>query len=116
MIPVDRNNPRSIVQLLKDVKDRLKDGRVIAIFPEGTRSRGKKLLKFQTGAKVLAEKLNLKVQPVVLINTGHIVNSKDFAVRKGDIKVIALDMVDTSNEDWLEQTRLKMQECLDKNS
>ncbi|ASM39884.1 lysophospholipid acyltransferase family protein [Campylobacter sputorum] len=115
MIPIDRKNPRSIVQLLKDVKDRLDDERVIAIFPEGTRGRGQKLLKFQTGAKVLTQKLNLKVQPVVLVNTRKILDSKDFTLSKGVIKVIALDMIDTSDENWLEKTRIKMQECLDKN-
>lgn len=115
MIPIDRKNPRSIVGLLKDVKDRLNDGRIIAIFPEGTRSRGDKLLKFQTGAKVLTKKLSLSVQPVVLVNTRKIMDSQGFKLSKGTIKVIALDKVDTSDENWLEKTRVKMQECLDKN-
>ena len=47
MISLDRANPRSIVSLIKDAKDRLANNRVIAIFPEGTRGRGEKMLKFQ---------------------------------------------------------------------
>ena len=56
MIEVDRKNSRSIVSLIKDVKDRLNSDRVIAIFPEGTRGRGEKILKFQDGAKVFKSK------------------------------------------------------------
>lgn len=116
MIPIDRKNPRSIVKLLIDAKDRLLNGRVIAIFPEGTRSRGEKLLKFQTGAKVITQKLDLKVQPIVLVDTAKILDSKKFMLNiKRSIKVIALDLIDTSDEKWLEKTREKMQECLDKN-
>lgn len=116
MIPVDRKNPREIVKLLKEVKDRVENGRVVAIFPEGTRGRGEKLLKFQTGAKVLTEKLKLKVQPVVLINTKKVLDSKNLILNKGTVKIMPLDIIDTTNENWFEQVRSQMQECLDKNS
>lgn len=111
MIPIDRQSPRAIVNLIKEAKDRIKDDRVIAIFPEGTRARGDKLLKFQSGAKVLAEKLNLKVQPVVIINSG-ILDVKKFSFKNGTIKIIYLDQIDTSNENWLEDTRNAMQNTI----
>jgi len=51
MIIIDREDKKSLVKLIKDAKDRLSKGRVIAIFPEGTRGNGKKLLKFKAGAQ-----------------------------------------------------------------
>ncbi|AQW87639.1 1-acylglycerol-3-phosphate O-acyltransferase [Campylobacter pinnipediorum subsp. caledonicus] len=114
MIPVDRESPRAIINLLKEVKDRLKDDRVIAIFPEGTRAKGNKLLKFQNGAKVLAEKLNLKIQPVVVVGS-DILDVKNFTFKNGIIKIVYMDLVDTTKPDWYEDTRRKMQEILDQN-
>ncbi|MGG7073360.1 lysophospholipid acyltransferase family protein [Campylobacter sp. 9BO] len=112
MLPVDRSNPRAIVNLLKEAKDRIKKDRVIAIFPEGTRAKGDKLLKFQSGAKVIADKLDLRVQPVVIVGS-DIMDAKKFSFKNGKIKVIYLDQIDRSDESWLENTRSKMQAVLD---
>ena len=37
------------------------------MFPEGTRSDGKSMLSFKPGAKMVANKYNLKVQPISFI-------------------------------------------------
>lgn len=113
MISVDRKNPRDLVRIINESKDRIADGRVLAMFPEGTRSQNGDMLKFQSGAKIIASKLNLKVQPIVLIGTGNIINSKEFKVRKGVVKIVCLDLVDTSNINWLEYTRDLMQKTIE---
>ncbi|MGP1484623.1 MAG: lysophospholipid acyltransferase family protein [Campylobacter sp.] len=113
MIAVERENKHSLVKLVKDAQDRTQNGRVLAIFPEGTRSSGNKLLPFKGGAKIIASKLNLKVQPVVIIGS-NVLNSKKFSFKNGDIKVVCLDLVDTNDEKWLENTREKMQSIIDK--
>ena len=46
MVSVDRNDRRSMIKMLKSAKKKLDEDRVIAIFPEGTRGDGLKLLKF----------------------------------------------------------------------
>lgn len=112
MIPLQRGDAKAVVKMLKEAKERIEEGRVIAIFPEGTRMDGIKLGKFKNGAKLLAQKLNLKVQPVLLVGT-NIMDTKNFNFAKGRVKVIFLEQVDTSNENWLEITRNKMQERLD---
>lgn len=113
MIAVDRKNPRSIVKLIKDAKDRVENGRVLAIFPEGTRGRGDKLLKFHTGAKVLAEKLNLKVQPIVLKDTLYNLDVKKVEVRSSDIKITCLPLCDLSDPEWFVKARKDMQKAYD---
>lgn len=116
MIEVDRKNSRSIVSLIKDVKDRLSSGRVIAIFPEGTRGRGEKMLKFQDGAKVLSQKLKLKIQPIVLKDTLYNFDVKEVKIRSGKIKVNCLEMIDLSkpqDENWYKNLREVMQKTYD---
>ena len=112
MIAVERENKQSLIKLLSDAKDRVANGRVLAIFPEGTRSATGKLLPFKGGAKILAEKLNLKVQPIVIVGS-EILDAKNFSFKGGEIKIVCLDLVDTAKADWLDATREKMQAVLD---
>ncbi|NOX15253.1 MAG: 1-acyl-sn-glycerol-3-phosphate acyltransferase [Epsilonproteobacteria bacterium] len=114
MIIIDRKDRRSLVKMFKQAKERISEGRVIAIFPEGTRGRGTKLLKFQSGAKFLAKKLDLLVQPVVVANSKYILDSQNFKAHSGNIIVKYLDLVDPKNdENWYENTRKNMQKTLD---
>ncbi|QDF27854.1 lysophospholipid acyltransferase family protein [Halarcobacter anaerophilus] len=104
MISVDREDKAGIIALLKDCKDRLSKGRPIAMFPEGTRSTGKKMLKFKPGAKMIANKFNLKVQPAIIINTKNILDSKSLKQTPGRVKVIYLDPVQADKKsDWFEK-------------
>ena len=114
MIAVERENKHSLIKLLSEAKDRVENGRVLAIFPEGTRSQTNKLLPFKGGAKLLVEKLNLKVQPIVMVGSDAM-KVKEFSFKKADIKLFCLDLVDTSKENWLEATRESMQKVLDEN-
>ena len=115
MISIDRENKAGIINLLKEAKDRLDKGRPIAMFPEGTRSDGKSMLSFNPGAKMVANKYNLKVQPVVLFNTRNIVDSKKLLANPGVVKVVYLEPVQADkNTDWFEQTEQKMKEVFNK--
>ncbi|WP_086236637.1 lysophospholipid acyltransferase family protein [Campylobacter porcelli] len=115
MIPIDRKDPRSLPKIIKLAKDRISEGRVIAIFPEGTRGNGDKILKFKSGANMIANKLNLVVQPVLIIGSRKIIDSKSISVNSGTLKIIYMDIVDTSDKNWLENTRVKMQNLLEQN-
>ena len=93
MILVERESKKSLVKLLKDCKDRLNKGRPIGIFPEGTRSDGKKLLKFKAGARIIAEKYDLIVQPVMIIGTRKILDSQNLRQESGVVKIKYLPSV-----------------------
>ncbi len=115
MISIDRENKAGIINLLKEAKDRLDKGRPIAMFPEGTRSDGKSMLDFKPGAKMVANKYNLKVQPVILFNTRNIVDSKKLLANPGVVKVVYLEPIQADkNTDWFEQTEQKMKEVFNK--
>lgn len=114
-IAVERESKQALIKLLKDAKNRLDDGRVITIFPEGTRSSGKKMLPFKAGAKMLANKYSLRVQPLVLINTAHAYNSKTKHYNPGRITAIYMDAftVDKSDKEWYVKLENSMQKVYD---
>ena len=114
-IPIERQSKTSLLRLLKNAKDRLNKGRVITMFPEGTRSKNGKMLPFKNGAKVVADKYKLKVQPIVLMQTAKYYNIKKFFYSPGTIDVIYMDsfIADKSDENWLQDLRIKMQKVYD---
>ncbi|QKF80868.1 lysophospholipid acyltransferase family protein [Halarcobacter ebronensis] len=104
MISVDREDKAGIISLLKDCKDRLDKGRPIALFPEGTRSDGTNMLEFKPGAKMIANKFGLKVQPAIILNTRTILDSKSLKQKPGIVKVIYLEPVQADKKvDWFEK-------------
>ncbi len=117
-IPVERENKKSLLKLLKDAKDRLDKGKTIAIFPEGTRSRSQKMLPFKNGAKIIADKYKLRVQPVVLIGTAECYDIKTFSYTPRTMRAVFLDsfIADEKNENWLKELRVKMQQVYDEES
>lgn len=115
MISIDRENKAGIMHLFKEVKDRLEKKRPIAMFPEGTRSDGTKMLKFKAGAKMVGNKFKLKVQPVVMLNTRNIVDSKKLTAAPGTVKIIYLDSIQADKStSWFEDTEEKMNEVFEK--
>jgi 1-acyl-sn-glycerol-3-phosphate acyltransferase len=115
MISIDRENKAGIITLLKETKDRLDRGRPIAMFPEGTRSDGKSMISFKPGAKMVANKYNLKVQPIVLFNTRNIVDSKKLLATPGVVKVVYLEPIQASKDtNWFEEVEIKMNEAFNK--
>jgi len=114
-IPIERKSKTSLIKLLKNAKDRLNKGRVITMFPEGTRSRDGRMLPFKSGAKVVADKFQLRVQPVVLIKTAECYDIKRFYYVPKTIKVVFLDsfIADKDDPNWLQELRVKMQAIYD---
>ena len=114
-IAVERESKTSLIKLLKDAKRVVDAGRVMTMFPEGTRSSKGKMLPFKVGAKIVADKYKFVVQPVVLMQTAKYYNIKNFYYKPGKIKVIYLDsfVADKSNPDWLKDLRIKMQKVYD---
>ena len=113
MIAIDRKDKRSIIKMLRVGKERVEEGRVIAMFPEGTRGSGNELLKFQSGAKIMAEKLNMIVQPALIVGARHVFDSKNLDAHSGVVRVIYLDSIDPKeDEHWFEKMYETMNERL----
>ncbi|MDD3342452.1 MAG: lysophospholipid acyltransferase family protein [Sulfurospirillaceae bacterium] len=113
MIAIDRKDKRSVIKMLKLSKERIEEGRVIAMFPEGTRGDGKSLLQFQSGAKILAEKLDMIVQPAIILGARHVFDSKNIVAHSGDVRIVYLDPINPKeDEHWYEKMHDAMKERL----
>ncbi|MDX9966457.1 MAG: lysophospholipid acyltransferase family protein [Sulfuricurvum sp.] len=114
-IALERESKTALVKLIKECKDRLDHGRVITIFPEGTRTETGKMKPFKAGAKIVADKYALKVQPVVLIATAWHFSNKRKDFRPGSVTAIYMDSFVADKEDpqWLDRLREQMQKVYD---
>ncbi len=114
-IPLERESKTALVNLVKDCKDRLDDGRIITIFPEGTRTETGKMKPFKKGAKVVADKFGLKVQPVVLMATASYFSNKKKIFVPGKVTAIFLEsfMADKEDPEWLNNLHITMQKVYD---
>lgn len=114
MLLIDREDKRGLISLLKKAQEKKQDNRILAIFPEGTRSRGEKMLKFKPGAKVIAEKLQVKVQPIVLLNTKEVFDTQSLSLTSKTAKAIYLDsFLPEKGSDWYDKLREHMQNVYD---
>ena len=112
-IRLDREDRKALVHLLKEAKEKSAH-KTIAIFPEGTRARGEKLLPFKPGAKIIADKLGLRVQPVAIVCARKRFDSKKLELYPGTIEVIYMESFDADpKSDWLGELRAKMQRTID---
>ena len=69
-IPLDRNDLRQGLQVIKQVAEEVKKGRNYLIFAEGTRSRkGNQLLDFKGGSFKSDVKAQCPIVPVALIDS-----------------------------------------------
>ncbi len=114
-IAVERESKTALVKMIKDAKERIDAGRTITIFPEGTRSESGVMKPFKAGAKMVADKYALKVQPVVLIATSSYFSNKRKDFRPGRATAIFMEpfIADKSNPDWLKNIQKNMQKVYD---
>ncbi|MCE3046693.1 lysophospholipid acyltransferase family protein [Helicobacter kayseriensis] len=117
MILIDREDRASLIYIFKEAKTALSQGRPLVIFPEGTRCKDEsQFLPFKNGAKMIAEKLKLRVQPIVLVNSSRIYNSSPMESRGSKARIVALKSFIPSEvgEDWYERLEVQMQEVYHK--
>ena len=74
--PVNRGTPDRAA--LKYAIDLMKHGEIVAVFPEGTRSKTGELGQFQPGAALLATKADVPAIPAVLVGTNLMFGNGEF--------------------------------------
>ena len=113
-IAIDRKSGRKAVeQIVEQGKQRLKTGKWIVVFPEGTRVAPGQRKKFGVGGAVLAERTGF---PVVLVahNAGDFWRRRSLIKRPGVIKVVVGPIIDPKDktpgeikeiaEQWINET------------
>jgi 1-acyl-sn-glycerol-3-phosphate acyltransferase len=116
MISLDRGNKAGLIKLIKDVKEsREAHHRPVAIFPEGTRTDKQPLLPFKQGTKIIAEKLELRVQPIVITGSKWLLNEHIRTGHSGTVKYAFLPSISVNRDDknWFDTLRIDMQKVID---
>jgi len=115
MISLDRGNKAGLRKLIKDVEESKEVlHRPVAIFPEGTRTDTQPLLNFKQGANIIAKKLELRVQPIVITGSKWVLNEHIRAGHSGTVKYTFLPSIDvkSDNKVWFETLKNDMQEVI----
>ncbi len=116
MIEVDRENKTGLTKLIKDVKEtKEKYKRVVAIFPEGTRTDKQELLPFKGGTRIIANKLELSIQPIVITNSKKLLNEHNKTAHSATVHIHYLDtfQVDKNDKEWYKNLQIAMQSVID---
>ncbi|MBR1605621.1 MAG: 1-acyl-sn-glycerol-3-phosphate acyltransferase [Alphaproteobacteria bacterium] len=91
MVAVDRSAGGAAMKgMLRNVKQRIAEGRSVIIFPEGTRMKAGTCGEYKPGLVFLAQNLDVPVVPVAL-NTGLVWAKKSFLRRRGKVIIEFLE-------------------------
>lgn len=82
-LSIDRTNRRQAIKDLEEAKKVMKQGVIVWIAPEGTRSRDGKLLPFKKGGFRLAIETGATIVPLVFRGNQHLVEYRTFKVSTG---------------------------------
>jgi len=115
MIEVDRENKSGLIKLLRDAKDTKDNKRIIAIFPEGTRTDKQKLLNFKGGTRIISNKLGLSIQPIIITNSKWLLNEHNKTAHSATVHITYLEtfQVDSEDKEWYSKLQEKMQKKID---
>jgi len=85
-------------QSIEKVKEKMKDGYSVLIFPEGTRSTTGNILRFHKGAFLLAEELQADIIPIVLHGADYCLPKNDFYYRESTLTLKVLPRIKPTDD------------------
>ena len=89
-----KNNLGDVSKMYDEFEELLNNNRNIVIFPEGTRSDGKKLGKFKKGAFRLAMKTNKPIIPIIIDGSAKILPKGDPCFKTTSPTTVNVTMLD----------------------
>ena len=90
---IARADSGSAIRALKTAAEEIRNGKTLAIFPEGTRGREDRLAPFKKGAFLLAKKAQVPIIPIGIVGSRAIVPRDSVLPRSGSVRVIAGDPI-----------------------
>ncbi|MGH7338078.1 MAG: 1-acylglycerol-3-phosphate O-acyltransferase, partial [Myxococcota bacterium] len=99
---IDRADSKKAIEALGPALEALRQGRSIAIAPEGTRQKTPKLGKFKKGAFHLAMQAGVPIVPVVFRNVLDALPKDGIVIHPATVEAVVLPPIDTSG--WTRAT------------
>ncbi len=108
-IRIDRQSRKKATEGIKKALNLILNGRSIAIFPEGTRSRDGQIKQFKKGGVLVATNAQIPIIPVTINGTFQIMKPKKLLIHPSKVKLIIHPRIKTEG-----LSRLEMKELSDK--
>jgi 1-acyl-sn-glycerol-3-phosphate acyltransferase len=96
-IEIDRQNREKALQSLDEAALRIREGKSVMTFPEGTRSRNGEIKPFKQGTFHLAIKSGVSIVPVSIIGSGQIMPKRSLKISSGKVKLVIDKPIDVKN-------------------
>ncbi len=93
-IPIDRGHRGKAMRSLEVAAERVRGGKSVLMFAEGTRSRDGSLLPFKRGAFHLALRANVPVVPIAVSGSGAMLPAGTLRLSPGPVRVSIAPPVD----------------------
>lgn len=94
--PIDRRDSRRTAKSVRAVIDGVRQGRSLAVFPEGTRTPDGRLQEFKPGAFKIAIKAGVPIVPVAIRGTFELLPKTSLAPIPGSVDVFICEPIDTA--------------------
>jgi len=95
-IEIDRQNHEKALQSLELAALRIRQGKSVMTFPEGTRSRDGEIKTFKQGTFYLAIQSGAPIIPISIIGSGMIMPRRSLKIKPGKIRLVIGKPIDVS--------------------
>jgi len=95
-IEIDRQNHEKAMQSLDEAAQKIREGKSVVTFPEGTRSKDGTVRPFKQGMFHLAIKAGVPIVPISIIGAHAIMPKRSLAIRPGKITMVIGEPLDVS--------------------
>jgi len=112
-VAVDRSGGRKSAQALGPSEQVLNEGRIFAIFPEGTRSPDGRLHKGKTGVARLALATGAPVIPIGMVGTDKVLPSGKTVPRMGKVEINIGKPLDFARYEGMHNNRITLRAVTD---
>jgi 1-acyl-sn-glycerol-3-phosphate acyltransferase len=90
---MDRSDIRQSLKVINQAIQYLKEGYSMAIFPEGTRSKGEAMGEFKPGSLKLAFKAGIPIVPITIRGSYKIMEQNGMMIKPAHVEIIIHDPV-----------------------
>jgi 1-acyl-sn-glycerol-3-phosphate acyltransferase len=105
-IPIERENRKAAFQAYEEAAVRIRAGRNVVVYPEGTRGRSYALRPFKKGPFVLAVAAGVPIIPTIIHGTIEALPRDSLRVRPGRVDIHLLEPVPTAGLSYEERDAL----------
>jgi 1-acyl-sn-glycerol-3-phosphate acyltransferase len=99
MIFIDRSNRTRAMQSLDEAGRKIRAGKNILAYPEGTRSRDRRVLPFKKGPFALALSAQVPIVPVAVCGSSEVMDPSTLKLRPGTIRLKVGEPIETAGRD-----------------